>query len=93
MRKPSVMRITLVKGNPRIELDKRQHVPYKVEDDCPKCRRSHMRDLSQGGGPHGHHLSYPVIGKPTSVHFVCDDEKCAHEWTRRVVVDVTLREA
>lgn len=68
----------------RIELDKRQNVPYRVIDNCPACGKQHTIDLSKGD----HYLSCPVVGKPEEVYFCC--KKCDHEWQVMVVVKITL---
>ncbi len=78
--------LTGAKSN--IELDKRQHVPAIVEDDCPKCGTVVTRDLSNDTGSTGMYLSYPMVNVPKKLAFVCD--KCEHEWSQHVVVRMTL---
>ena len=66
------------------ELSKRQHVPFRVLDNCPVCGDEHVVDLGAG-----YHLSYAKQGKPTSVYFSC--AKCGdHEWHVWVVARVSL---
>lgn len=75
------MKIERIPGA-RIELGKRQHVPYKVEDACPKCKLVHAIDLTND------HLSSPMIGMPAKIYFCC--RKCDHEWQRFAILEVTL---
>lgn len=84
------MKIISVPGV-RIQLDKRQNVPYKITDDCPKCGLAHLVDLTRDGGKYGRYLSYPEIGQPCKIYFVC--EKCETEWQPQVIVRLTLEEA
>lgn len=63
-----------------IELDKRQNVPYRVIDTCPKCHTERTCDLSGDDD----YLSYPVTGQPAKVYFCC--AKCDHEWQVQMVV-------
>lgn len=66
------------------ELNKRQHVPYRVMDECPFCGVSKTVDLANGDD----HLSLPRIGEGTLVYFCCGS--CGRDWQARVVVNVTL---
>lgn len=79
-----------VKG--RIE-DKRFRLPgLTVFDDCPKCQKPRRlechRSITWGESDY---LSHTEIGAPLSLIFYCED--CDHNWSRKVVLRVTLEEA
>lgn len=80
-------KIERVKGSRPIELDKRQHVPYRVTDNCPKCSKEYVVNLTPKGD---HYLGYPIVGQPTKLYMVCPNDACAHEWQVKVIVNITL---
>lgn len=80
-------KIEKVKGSRPIELDKRQHVPYRVIDNCPKCGKVYKVDLTPKGD---HHLSCPIAGALAEVYMMCPDDACGHEWEVQVIVNITV---
>lgn len=66
------------------DLVKRQHVPFRVVDACPRCHAARSVDLGSGDG----HLHAAKQGTPTNVYFAC--RPCDVEWTVRVVARFTL---
>lgn len=89
--------VTENKRGGSIELDKRQHVPFTVHAECPKCGKKLTRDLGAGTD---HYLSYPHLGKPCEVYFVCygagngDDENAeCSEFQVKVIPRLTLEAA
>jgi hypothetical protein len=76
------------------ELDKRCYLPFEVTDACPECGKKVTRDLSES------YLSYPTIGESEEIAFYHDEEAdeqggddVRHEWSRYVVIGITLKEA
>ncbi len=62
----------LIKKETETEGDKRQHFPYVLETNCPKCNNEIKRDYERD------HLSYPIFGKEVKEYLYCDE--CEHEW-------------
>jgi hypothetical protein len=80
------MKIRKRKDDVAFELDiKRFYAPFTISDECPKCSAKAERNLEKD------YLSYPVVGNPEEVSFCCD--ACSHEWSRSVVLGLTLKEA
>jgi len=70
--------------------DKRFYIPGVVlKDNCPKCKKEVELDMAV------RYLSYPSIGGKEKVHFYCceDDGGCAEEWTKHVILELSVREA
>lgn len=69
----------------RRELAKRQHVPYRIIDNCPQCLKETVVDLTEEDS-----LYSAKIGQPAKVYFSCHRIDCAHDWTVLVRVTITL---
>jgi len=63
------------------------HLPgFVVNTMCPKCQKPTQSDLGED------YLSYPTVGEPATVYFVCD-EPCFMEWQEHVILRVSLEMA
>jgi len=64
------------------------YLPFVVTDVCPTCGDEVALDLRSS------HISYPNIGDGSWLYFYHyrEDTGDEHEWSRRVVLDVTLVE-
>ncbi len=74
----------------RFEIDvKRLRLPFLVTAHCPNCGYEVESDLAGQD-----HLSYPSLGVPEDFAFTCPDgagyDGCGHDWTEKLVLDVTL---
>jgi hypothetical protein len=78
--------VTKIRGRGAGKTDeKRFYLPGIVVDStCPRCSTALEHDLGE------HYLSYPVMGEPFDLHLCCRDEKCWHNWSVRVRLDVAL---
>ena len=86
MSKVSVERV----AGRKFEIDvKRLSLPFRVTATCPSCGRETVSDLAGQD-----HLSYPSLGVPEELCFCCPDgegyDGCGHDWTEKLVLDVTL---
>lgn len=79
------MKLTLKKKPVPTEA-KRLNLPFTVEDTCPRCGGTEIKDFSSL-----HHLSYPVIPGISKVYFCCSE--CYHEWQREVKISIVVEEA
>lgn len=80
------------KTNERMELAKRQPLPYVLTSRCPECDEEVELDLSV------HPLIYPIIGGKQEVFFLHEfiqknGEIKSHEWSSFVTVNLTLEQA
>jgi hypothetical protein len=81
------MNITL-KKKPVATEAKRLNLPFTVEDTCPKCGGTEIKDFSTT-----HHLDYPKIPGISEVYFSCSNDECYHEWERQVKISIVVEEA
>lgn len=83
------MKITRNPNANDVGVAKRTYLPFTITASCPKCGTVTHVDLSPGNQG-DHYLSYPKVGKPSSLYLSCSNEACGHDWETQVVLNVTL---
>lgn len=75
-----------IEGKVIAETDvKRFYLPgIKLIHQCPECEEEQIWNGSSD------YLSYPYIGKPIDFDFYC--QHCDHEWTHRILLDLSVKE-
>lgn len=79
------MKITNLDTPTEIDV-KRFYLPCQVEDACPACGQIVARDRDD-------YLAYPVTNTPTELNFYhgdCSKNPAGIEWSRQVILKITL---